>query len=131
MKMVKLQPTWANHPRTKLAVIKIRLVSKRRGRAARGDALLHSAVASLEENHVRSALNELERFKQLAPDLEPEHRAILDCVCLDLKSGTMRQVAIHFILRLIGWIVTVYEHWSSKHPQNCIFLPLSISPKFQ
>ena len=78
MNLRKFSIYLAKQTRLKFTIETIRLVRKERGNEASGDFLLLSAIRSLQSNDAISAVDFIEKFMIIVPDLKPEHRAALE-----------------------------------------------------
>lgn len=104
--------------RLNLAKEKIFLVRRERGLKAQGDVLLRSALKSVSSNNKYLAKEEIEKFLQIVPDLDPGHRAVLDAVNVFLLKRNARFL-VPIFLDAINWILTYWLKLKSKTPMSC------------
>jgi len=117
---MKTKPVAARKPRLALVISKVRDVRTERGRKAHGDLLLKSALRSLRQNHLRSAIADLERFLQFVPDVSPTHRAICQDACTTLSDqGYDCWMVMRCLLRIFDWCVAVMQWLKGGDPMNC------------
>ena len=81
---------------------RISLIRKRRGLHAPGDLLLHYAVRAVKSSNFTAAENDLKKFLQITPDIQPEERAVIENSISLVQPQTP---ILTNILKFIGWLI--------------------------
>lgn len=101
--------------RSRLISERISLVRKKRGDNAPGDFLLQAALKAVSSNDFRSAKNDLTKYLQIIPNISPETRAIVEN---SIKQMHVRLRLPVFVLKAIGWFVSIWIQLKSKSPMS-------------
>jgi len=93
----------------------ISLIRKRRGLYAPGDLLLHDAIRAIKSSNFTAAENDLKKFLQITPDVQPEERAVIE----NSISLVHPRTPIHAsILKFIGWFIYAWITMKIKSLMN-------------
>jgi len=99
-------------PAMQLVLDKLRLVSAARGRTREG-TLLQAAMKSIKAGNIIAAVDELEHFLMLTPNLSAEHRAIVLAECRMLRCKSQTSVVWKAIGLMAMRLIPLKEMW--KH----------------
>lgn len=97
-------------PALRLSLNKLRLVLTARGRTREG-TLLQAAMKSIRAGNISAALDELEHFTMLTPDLSAEHRAIIMAECRALRCKSRASAVWETIGLMVLRLAPVKELW--------------------
>jgi hypothetical protein len=117
--MFYTKPCWAKSSRFKLAHEKIQIARRDRGTKATGDALLKSAQKSLQFNHPRSALMDIENFQRYVPSVSPAHCALLASACSLLTRRWYLSPSPPPIRELLIFFSEIFRWLTNRHPLSC------------
>jgi len=93
----------------------ISLIRKRRGLHAPGDLLLHDAIRAIKSSNLTAAENDLKKFLQITPDVQPEERAVIE----NSISLVRLRTPIHAtIVKFIGWFISAWITMKIKSLMN-------------
>ena len=102
-------------PRLKLMTERIRLVRKKRGLRAQGDVLLKDALLSIRSNDCRTAKRVISRFLQIVPNIEPDERAIMVDVEMQLPKRDHEKI-VTLVSQVLSWLLFQLIKLMSKTP---------------
>jgi hypothetical protein len=117
--MFHSKPCWAKSSRCKLAIEKIQIARRDRGAKATGDALLKSAQKSLQFNHPRSALMDIENFQRFVSGVSPAHYALLASACSLLTRRWHLSLSPPPVRELLIFLSEIFRWLTNRHPLSC------------
>ncbi len=94
---------------------RIRLVRKKRGLRAQGDVLLKDVLLSIRSNDYRSAKRIISRFLQIVPNVEPDERAIMEDVEMQLPKRDHENI-VTLVTQVLSWLIFQLVKLISKNP---------------
>lgn len=121
----------AKKPRYQRAIEELQFVRKERGKKARGDFLLLSAVNSLSSCDADTAKAYLEKFSSVVPNVCPEHRAIINVALTKLLAHQKLRIPgtlLNLLDFILGILKLVGRNLLSCQPLG-IYIPVYIDDR--